>query len=225
MITVYMLHIESSYGSFCKRPVTPRVCVQSSHRYMSHLAALRHLRHSPSALQGLSSVTVSCRGRPQSDRQSCASSSLVFHLLGDRQLRHGFLDPQSGEPGGRVGVPALSHQLPHHAQSLGACQKGDSHTQTEAEMSLVQIFDKICLHRLHSLSFILSKLIITEAASHSIQRDSSPKCYISPIFYSPLWQQRLWRQFLINLTILEFYRGKFMVTTHFNIKKNNGRKL
>ncbi len=43
---------------------------------------------------------------------------LIFDVLDDRQLRHGFLDPQSSESSSRVGVPALSHQFAHHTQSL-----------------------------------------------------------------------------------------------------------
>lgn len=48
----------------------------------------------------------------------CRKTVLIFHFLGDRELRDSFLDPQSGESGRRVGVPALSHQFAHHTESL-----------------------------------------------------------------------------------------------------------
>lgn len=43
---------------------------------------------------------------------------LIFDVLDDRQLRHCFLDPQSGESSSRVSIPTLSHQFAHHAHSL-----------------------------------------------------------------------------------------------------------
>lgn len=49
---------------------------------------------------------------------SCDTVALIFDILDDGQLRHGFLDPQSRESSGRVGIPALSHQFAHHTQSL-----------------------------------------------------------------------------------------------------------
>lgn len=73
---------------------------------------------------------VSGRGRPrQRDGSSvlyaaaCActgeqNEELNFDFLGGRELRDGFLDPQSCESGRRVGVPALSHQFAHHAERL-----------------------------------------------------------------------------------------------------------
>lgn len=34
------------------------------------------------------------------------------------QLRQGFLDPESGESGGTVGIPTLPHYLRHYPQGL-----------------------------------------------------------------------------------------------------------
>lgn len=87
------------------------------------------------------SATVSCRGRPQSSQRQPTGAArpdrptpptrLVLDIPGGhRQLRHAFLDPQRREAGGRVGVPALSHQLPHHTQSLAESHQGDRESPT-----------------------------------------------------------------------------------------------
>lgn len=79
------------------------------------------------------SLSPSCR------RSQCWSAGrhigLIFDVLDDRQLRHSLLDPQSGESGSGVGVPALSHQLAHHTQSLEH-QRGDSISYIKAKMPL-----------------------------------------------------------------------------------------
>lgn len=54
-------------------------------------------------------------------------AGLVLDLNGGhRQLGQGFLDPQGREAGGRVGVPALPHQFPHHTQSLAESRQGET---------------------------------------------------------------------------------------------------
>lgn len=42
-----------------------------------------------------------------------------LHVLGLHHLGQRLLDPQRGEPGGRVVGPALGHELQHGAQALG----------------------------------------------------------------------------------------------------------
>lgn len=82
---------------------------------------------------------------------------------------------------GRTGwrTSTLASASPSRAEP-GGVSKGRhsyldwSHNVTGANL-VSNHFDKTCLRRLHSLSFILSELIITEAASDSIERNSSPK--------------------------------------------------
>lgn len=57
----------------------------------------------------------------------CRKTDLIFHILGDRELRDGFLDPQSGESCRWVGVPALSHQFAHHPESLADSRENTIH--------------------------------------------------------------------------------------------------
>lgn len=60
------------------------------------------------------------------------NKDLNFDFLGGRELRDGFLDPQSCESGRRVDVPALSHQFAHHTERL-ACD-------TEEKTPFISLF-------------------------------------------------------------------------------------
>lgn len=61
---------------------------------------------------------------------------LIFDVLYSRQLRHSLLDPQSGQSCWGVGVPALSHQFAHHAESL-VYWRGDNMVIETAHMWLL----------------------------------------------------------------------------------------
>lgn len=116
-----MAHLSNELFSLLM--ISYKVHVQSSCRRKKSLLnvlapkpgcrGVRQRAPSPTVVSSvLYAVACPCTGGQNKD--------LNFDFLGGRELRDGFLDPQSCESGRRVGVPALSHQFAHHTERL-AC--------------------------------------------------------------------------------------------------------